>query len=140
MKPEIPLVQADEEKISWAILQLIENAIKFTPSGGQGELYPSSLKSDTLIMVSVTDTGIGIPANRMNEIYEPFPPIGFYPPPADMGVPGWDLPWFGKLLLRMARSIEVQSEDGKGTRFRFPLLRQLIKFLIRRADNGWLKR
>jgi len=38
VRSDIPFVQADEEKISWVILQLIDNAIKFTSSGGQVNL------------------------------------------------------------------------------------------------------
>ena len=57
IQPDIPFVQADEEKISWVILQLIDNAIKFTPSGGQVNLSITK-ESDTFLMVTVTDTGI----------------------------------------------------------------------------------
>ncbi len=71
IQPDIPFVQADEEKISWVILQLIDNAIKFTPSGGQVNLSIEK-EFDTLVMVTVTDTGIGIPANRLEEMFEPF--------------------------------------------------------------------
>ena len=71
IQPDIPFVQADEEKISWVILQLIDNAIKFTPSGGQVNLSIAK-ESDTLVMVTVTDTGIGIPSNRLEEVFEPF--------------------------------------------------------------------
>jgi len=55
IQPDIPFVQADEEKISWVILQLIDNAIKFTPSGGQVNLSITK-ESDTFLMVTVTDT------------------------------------------------------------------------------------
>ncbi|HCK66209.1 MAG TPA: hypothetical protein DHW49_08070, partial [Anaerolineae bacterium] len=67
----IPLVQADPEKIGWVVNQLLDNAIKFTPSGGSVVV---SLKEEgaNLINVSITDTGIGIPQNRMQEIFEPF--------------------------------------------------------------------
>jgi signal transduction histidine kinase len=91
IKPDIPLVQADEEKISWAILQLIDNAIKFTPSGGKVTLSVQP-EMNSLIMVSVTDNGIGIPANRISEIHHPL---------AGTGERAWDLPWFGKLLWPM---------------------------------------
>ena len=69
--PDLPHVQGDSEKIAWVLNQLLDNAIKFTPSGGHVIV---SLKEEgtNLLMVSVTDTGIGIPPDRLEEIFEPF--------------------------------------------------------------------
>jgi len=116
----IPFVQADEKKISWAILQLIDNAIKFTPSGGKVTLSIEP-ESDTLIMVSVSDTGIGIPANRMNEIYEPFHQLDSSST-RRYGGTGLGLALVREIISAHGSLIEVKSEDGKGTRFHFPLL------------------
>ncbi len=118
--PGVPLVQADEEKISWAILQLIDNAIKFTPSGGKVTLSIQP-ESDTLIMVSVTDTGIGIPASRISEIYEPFHQLDSSST-RRYGGTGLGLALVREIITAHGSVIEVQSEDGKGTRFCFPLL------------------
>ncbi|MGA2503051.1 MAG: ATP-binding protein [Anaerolineales bacterium] len=120
IKPNIPLVQADEEKISWAILQLIDNAIKFTPSGGKVTLSIQP-EMDTLIMVSVTDTGIGIPSNRISEIYEPFHQLDSSST-RRYGGTGLGLALVREIITAHGSVIEVQSEDGKGTRFRFPLI------------------
>jgi len=120
IQPDIPYVQADEEKISWAILQLIDNAIKFTHSGGEVTLSIQS-ESDTLIMVSVFDTGIGIPPSRMNEIFEPFHQLDSSSNRRYSGT-GLGLALVREIVSAHGSVIEVQSEDGKGTRFRFPLL------------------
>ena len=120
IKPEIPLVQADEEKISWEILQLIDNAIKFTPSGGKVILSVQP-EMNSLIMVSVTDTGIGIPANRISEIYEPFHQLDSSST-RRYGGTGLGLALVREIITAHGSMIEVQSEDGKGSRFRFPLL------------------
>ena len=66
----LPPVEADEEKITWVILQLLDNAIKFTNSGGKVDL--SAFPLDAGVVVRVKDTGIGIPAERLEEIFEPF--------------------------------------------------------------------
>ncbi len=68
---DLPLVQVDEEKIGWVILQLIDNGIKFTPNGGAVTLTIQG-QEENLIMVSVIDTGIGIPPDRKGELFEPF--------------------------------------------------------------------
>jgi signal transduction histidine kinase len=119
-QPDIPYVQADEEKISWVILQLIDNAIKFTPSGGEVTLCIQP-ELDTLIMVSVSDTGIGIPSNRLNEIFEAFHQLDSSSTRRYSGT-GLGLALVREIISAHGSVIEVQSEDGKGTKFRFPLL------------------
>jgi signal transduction histidine kinase len=116
----IPFVQADIEKISWAILQLIENAIKFTPSGGE-VILSIQPEAETLIMVSISDTGIGIPPNRMNEIFEPFHQLDASST-RHYGGTGLGLALVRDIISAHGSVIEVQSEEGKGTRFSFPLL------------------
>jgi signal transduction histidine kinase len=63
-------VYADEEKISWVLLQLVDNAIKFTPSGGTVILKVQP--ENDMVKVGVADNGIGIPSYRIEEIFEPF--------------------------------------------------------------------
>jgi signal transduction histidine kinase len=117
---DIPQVQADEEKISWAILQLIDNAIKFTPSGGEITLSIQP-ESETLIMVSVSDTGIGIPAGRLREVFEPFHQLDSSST-RHYGGTGLGLALVRDIINAHGSEIEVKSEEGKGTMFRFPLI------------------
>ena len=118
--PGLPPVKADEEKISWVILQLIDNAIKFTPPGGQAKLSVRA-ESDTLIMVTVSDTGIGIPSSRMSELFEPFHQLDSSPT-RRYGGTGLGLALVREIINAHGSAIEVQSEEGKGSIFRFPLL------------------
>jgi len=121
IQPDIPCVQADEEKISWAILQLIDNAIKFTPSGGE-VILSIQPESDKLIMVSVSDNGIGIPANRLNEIFDAFHQLDSSST-RRYGGTGLGLALVREIVNAHGSVIEVQSDDGLGTKFRFPLIR-----------------
>jgi len=116
----IPDVQADKEKISWAILQLVDNAIKFTPSSGQ-VILSIEQESKALIMVSVMDTGIGIPASRIDEVFEPFHQLDASST-RRYGGTGLGLALVREIISAHGSVIEVQSEEGKGSRFRFPLL------------------
>jgi signal transduction histidine kinase len=120
IQPDIPFVQADEEKISWAILQLIDNAIKFTPAGGEVTLSILQ-ETDTLIMVSVSDTGIGIPAARLDEIFEPFHQLDASST-RRYGGTGLGLALVREIVTAHGSVIDILSEEGKGTRFHFPLL------------------
>ncbi len=118
--PDLPPVQADEQKISWVILQLLDNAIKFTPSGGQVTLsiYP---ETSELVIVSVADTGIGIPENRRDEIFEPFHQLDGSSTRRYSGT-GLGLALVREILDAHGSLIEFDSVEGQGTTFRFPLL------------------
>jgi len=120
IQTDIPNVKADKEKISWAILQLIDNAIKFTLPGGQVKLNIEP-ESEDLIMVSVTDSGIGIPPDRIDEIFEPFHQLDASST-RRYGGTGLGLALVREIVAAHGSVIEVKSVEGKGSRFHFPLL------------------
>jgi len=119
-EPKLPFVQADEEKLSWVILQLIDNAIKFTPPGGDVALTIRA-ESDTLIVVTVTDNGIGIPASQQGEIFEAFHQLDSSST-RRYGGTGLGLALVREIISAHGSEVKVKSEPGKGARFRFPLL------------------
>ncbi len=116
----VPLVQGDSEKIVWVLNQLLDNAIKFTPSGGRVNI---SLKeeSSNLVMVSVTDTGIGIPANRLQEIFEAFHQLDGSSTRRAGGT-GLGLSLVRQIVEAHGSLLDVGSVEGRGTTFKFPLL------------------
>ena len=118
--PNLPFVQGDPEKIAWVMNQLLDNAIKFTPSGGHVIV---SLKEEgaNLLMVSVTDTGIGIPAARLQEIFEPFHQLDDSST-RKAGGTGLGLSLVRQIVEAHGSLLDVQSVEGKGTTFKFPLL------------------
>ena len=69
-QPELPAVFADSPRITQVLINLIHNAIKFTPPGGKIQL--SARKDSEFIIFSVTDTGVGIPKNDLARIFERF--------------------------------------------------------------------
>jgi two-component system NtrC family sensor kinase len=119
-RPYLPKVQADKEKISWAILQLVDNAIKFTPSGGQVTISIEP-ESDSMLTVSVSDTGIGIPTGKVGEVFEPFHQLDASPS-RRFGGTGLGLALAREIISAHGSTIEVQSEEGRGSRFHFTLL------------------
>jgi len=64
------VVRADPIKLRQILLNVLGNAIKFTPSGGRIEL--SARQSGDRISICVSDTGIGIPAEKIDRVFDPF--------------------------------------------------------------------
>jgi len=116
----VPFVQADPQKIGWVLAQLLDNGIKFTPAGGQVIL---SIKSETnnLIQISVTDTGIGIPAGRLEELFEPFHQLDGSST-RRYGGAGLGLSLVRNIIEAHGSLIQVDSTEGRGSTFQFPLL------------------
>jgi len=115
-----PLVQGDREKILWALTHLLENAIKFTGSGGRVELGLKP-ESTNLVMVSVRDTGIGIAPQHLQEIFEPFRQLDASARRRAGGT-GLGLTLVRQIVEAHGSILDVSSVEGKGTVFKFPLL------------------
>jgi signal transduction histidine kinase len=116
----VPLVQADPEKISWVVNQLLDNAIKFTQSGGS-VIVTLKEEGANLINISVADTGIGIPQNRMQEIFEPFHQLDGSST-RHYGGTGLGLALVRQIIEAHGSLLDVKSIEGKGSTFKFPLL------------------
>lgn len=116
----IPAVQADPEKIGWVVNQLLDNGIKFTPSGGSVVL---TLKEEgsNLVVISIADTGIGIPSGRLKEIFEPFHQLDASST-RSYGGTGLGLSLVRQIIEAHGSLLDVQSVEGKGSTFKFPLL------------------
>lgn len=114
---ELPL-QADSEKLEWVLSQLLDNAIKFTEPGGKVRL--SANESDGLVTVAVVDSGIGIPEERLNEIFLAFHQLDGSSSRRSSGV-GLGLAYANRILEAHGTRINVWSNVGKGSRFEFSL-------------------
>ena len=116
----IPFVQADSEKLGWVLSQILDNGIKFTPSGGSVVV---KLKEEgrSLVQVSITDTGIGIPPNRLKEIFEPFHQLDGSAT-RHYGGTGLGLSLVRQIIEAHGSLLDAQSVEGKGSTFKFPLL------------------
>lgn len=113
---DLVTVEADEEKISWVIMQLLDNAIKFTPENGQVTIELTNEIQGVLI--AVQDTGIGIPADKINEIFEPFHQLDGSST-RKFGGTGLGLSLVRQIIEAHHTKIKVTSVPGKTTRFEF---------------------
>jgi signal transduction histidine kinase len=117
---EVPLVQADSQKTAWVLHQLIDNGIKFTSAGGSVDVNVKR-EGENLVLISVSDTGIGIPASRMNDIFEPFHQLDGSST-RRYGGTGLGLSLVRQIVEAHGSMLDVQSVEGRGSTFRFPLL------------------
>jgi signal transduction histidine kinase len=115
---DLPPVHADGRKITWVISQLVDNGIKFTPSGGKVTLRAGGV-SDR-VWVTVEDTGVGIPASRMNELFEPFHQLDGSITRRQGGT-GMGLYLCKQIVEAHGSKITLQSKEGSGSTFLFDL-------------------
>jgi two-component system cell cycle sensor histidine kinase PleC len=72
--PDLPLLYADERAFKQIMLNVLSNAFKFTPPGGRITIH-AGRRPDGGVVVSVTDTGPGIPPERLERLFIPFEQI-----------------------------------------------------------------
>jgi signal transduction histidine kinase len=114
----LPLVRIDSEKIAWVLHQLLDNAIKFTHKGGHVVVEAAAEKK--MVTVRVTDSGIGIAPERLNELFEPFHQLDSSDTRRYGGV-GLGLALARRIIEAHGSTIRVTSKLGQGSRFEFPL-------------------
>ena len=114
----LPPTLADWEQIYWVLFQLLDNAIKFTPDYGTVTLI-AQVRADRL-RLTVRDTGIGIPAGRVEELFEPFHQLDDSTARRYGGM-GLGLALVRRIVEAHQSRIEVESEVGKGSTFVFEL-------------------
>jgi two-component system phosphate regulon sensor histidine kinase PhoR len=111
-------VHGDRTQLQRALRKLVENAIKFTPDGGSVDCR---LTADTRsVSVSVTDTGIGIPAEDVPGLFTPFHRAGNAMDQAVQG-PGLGLAIVRDIVRDHGGAIAVQSVVGRGSTFTLTL-------------------
>jgi len=111
---------ADAEKTQQILLNLLSNAIKFTPKGG--DIHIQARAQAESIYVDVSDTGIGIPADRIEAVFEPFVQLARGASSGREGT-GLGLAISRDLARAMGGDITVDSTPGKGSTFTLELPR-----------------
>jgi signal transduction histidine kinase len=111
-------VRADRDKLQQVLLNLLTNAIKFTSAGGEITVTCSS--TDVTVAIRVTDTGVGIPPDKLAVIFEPFVQIDSRLTRAQDGV-GLGLAISRDLARGMGGELTAASVEGTGSTFTLSL-------------------
>jgi signal transduction histidine kinase len=119
----LPKTFGDPDQIVRALMNLVGNALNYTPEGGRivvrSQAHPLEQTNPEWVIIEVSDTGIGIPAGDLSSIFDRF----FRGSNVSSNIPGTGL---GLAILRdivrlHGGSIDVESEEGRGSTFRLKL-------------------
>jgi PAS domain S-box-containing protein len=111
-------INADRTKFKQILYNLIDNAIKFTPEGGQ--VTVNARITDNGAEITVRDTGIGMSEEEARKVFQPFTQIGNPELRGQTGT-GLGLSLVKKFVEMHEGRIRVESESGKGSRFIFTI-------------------
>ena len=115
---DLPMVHADPDRVTQLLSNLVGNALKFTPAGGRVEVGVQRYGEGAL--VSVIDTGEGIPTDQLPHVFDRF----FQVTSSRMGVrhgAGLGLPIARGIVEAHGGTIWIESASGRGTTVRFTL-------------------
>jgi PAS domain S-box-containing protein len=112
------VARADETKVAQIVLNLLSNAAKFTPAGGRATL--GCARTGDRAVLTVADTGPGIPLEQRSAVFEPFVQVGRSLTSSHEGS-GLGLAISRDLARAMKGDVTVESDLGKGARFTLSL-------------------
>jgi signal transduction histidine kinase len=115
-----PVVRADAEKLQQVLLNLLSNAVKFTHDGGRIAIEGDPADEAGKVSIRVIDTGRGIPADKLNTIFDPFIQVDASHSRESQGT-GLGLTISRDLARGMGGDLQVRSELGVGSSFMLTL-------------------
>jgi two-component system OmpR family sensor kinase len=114
--PDLPPVRADEDRLQQVLLNIVDNALKFTHPGGSVEILASSEGQET-VLLQVCDTGQGIPPDALPYVFDRFyrADSSRSRSPQHVGGNGLGLAIAKELTEAQGGSITIESKQGAGT-------------------------
>jgi len=116
LPPAVAPIRGDARKIKQVLMNIVDNALKFTNRGTVTIELIVGPRNIQPIRIDVTDTGVGMPPDRIYEIFEPFQQLEsashLHPPGAGLG-----LSICKSLCDLMGYQLEVHSQQGRGSTF-----------------------
>jgi two-component system phosphate regulon sensor histidine kinase PhoR len=117
--PDLPQVPADRDRLAQILINLVDNAVKYTPEGGSVTVTARRVAEST-IETAVTDTGIGIPPADLPRITERFYRVD-RARSRELGGTGLGLAIVKHLVMAHGGQLGIESEQERGTTVRFTL-------------------
>ena len=114
-----PFIHADKSRLVQVLMNLVDNAIKFTPPGGSITVHMAAKGSQ--VKVAVEDTGVGIPSDHLVKIFDKFEQVRYHHPGTEIRGTGLGLAISKQIVELHGGQIWAESEAGKGSQFVFTL-------------------
>jgi len=124
VQSNLPAINADRAKLEQVLLNLISNAIKFTPE--EGEIIVKAKYEGDNFQIATIDTGIGIEKKHQQAIFDEFRQVDSSTSKKYKGT-GLGLAITKKLVELHGGRINVESQSGKGSRFTFTIPKRQMK-------------
>ncbi|WP_199247534.1 AAA family ATPase [[Phormidium] sp. ETS-05] len=115
--PDLPEIEADKDRMLQVLINLISNAVKFTPAGS---ITLKAFQTTGEIIFSVIDTGVGIAPDDQEKVFEKFKQVGDTMTDKPKGT-GLGLPICKQIVEHHGGRIWVESDRGKGSNFSFAI-------------------
>jgi len=117
LAPRAVSVEGDRARLKQVVVNLLDNAVKYTPPGGSVTLSVVAAPNVGKAVLEVTDTGIGIPAGALPHVFERFFRVD-KARSRELGGAGIGLSIVKAICTAHGGQVEVVSEEGRGARFR----------------------
>jgi signal transduction histidine kinase len=118
VEEELPFVMSDDRWLAHVLVNLVSNAVKFTPEGGTVTVRAFERREADAVVLEVKDTGIGIAREDRERIFEPFRQADDQSDTKGYGGVGLGLALVAKLTDLLGAQVELASDVGKGSTFR----------------------
>lgn len=114
IEADVSKLKGDTDQFKQMLINLVDNALKYTPEGGAIEVAAYNLENN--VVIRIKDNGIGIPKEHIPRLFERFYRVD-KARSRNVGGTGLGLAIVKHIVLQFKGKIEVQSEVGKGTEF-----------------------
>ena len=116
IEPNLPALVADERRLKQVLVNLLTNAVKFTPDGGAVGIDVARIAGEHMLSIAVWDTGVGIADEDLSRLFRPFVQLDSRLSRQHAGT-GLGLALVRRLVLLHGGEVRVESEVGRGSRF-----------------------
>ena len=116
LAPDLPTIHGDERRLKQVVVNLLTNAVKFTPEGGRVGISAALTDDGASVRIVVSDSGIGIAEEDMGRLFQPFVQLDSRLSREQPGT-GLGLALVRRLVDLHGGSVGLDSELGRGTRF-----------------------
>jgi PAS domain S-box-containing protein len=113
---DLETIEVDERRIRQVLINLLNNAVKFTPEGGEVSLEITTNSEEGILQITVIDTGIGIAPENLDKLFKPFMQLDSSLSRRYAGT-GLGLALVRRIVELHGGSIALESELGKGSTF-----------------------